>query len=751
MTKTKYTGENIKILKGLEGIRMRYDMYVGSRDTAAFHLVKEALDNCVDEYINGHATQISVDLDTKTNIIKILDNGRGLPIDIHPTENKPTMEVLFTNLHSGGKFDKDSFKVSSGKNGIGIKAINALSDMLKITSIRDYNTYSMEFSKGIKVSDMTKGKSKINLEHGTLIEFRPDKEILGEYSILDVEQIRENLEIRTYSNAGLKISFKYDGKEEVFYHENGIRDYLDKLSKKPICDNLYFDYKDNEGNFYEVAMNYDNTTEETFKSFVNGINTSKGTHETGFKMALSSVFIDYIKKNNILPKKFENMEIKGDDVRQGINCIINIRHIAAEYKGQTKDELSNPEILGVMRKITNTKLGEFLSSNQEMAKKLSNRIIAFAKGRLEANKIKDKIININSSSAGLSFSAKFNDCESNNPEECEIFITEGKSASGNINLSRIPETQAVYPLQGKILNTYGSKKSTILDNKELQELIKVIFGTTDMENIDYDKVRYHKIIILADADIDGSHIQSLLLLFFHEHFKELIERGYIYLAIAPKYRTNINGKYVYFRNDKELNDEIYKYTSKKYKTNNIDLHKILDNANKFIELYERIKLKYSISNDVINSFIEDGEQVYDILELDFKLKVEGDKVYGIHDNIWHDFILSDEFFDDLEKLYSIYNEDIIIIEDLKNNEVLEYSLIDGVKMLKSTFNYTLDYFKGLGEASADELFETTLDPKKRELIQVKLIDVEGTDIIMKDLFGDNTSARKLFVNKNLSM
>lgn len=749
---SNYTGENIKVLKGLEAVRMQYDMYVGSKDEAAIHLFKEGTDNSVDEYINGHATEIDVNLDQKKNIIRITDNGRGLPVDMHKTEKKPTIEVLFTNLHSGGKFDKDSFKVSSGKNGIGIKAINALSDYLKVISVRNGYMHHMEFSKGKVVKEFKKEKNTTGLKRGTIIEFRPDETIFEEYAKLDPEVIKQNLEVRTYSNAGLKITFTC-GKDKVVYHnENGIVDYIDKINPKPISDTIYFDHTDKAGNFYEVALNYSNTTGETIKSFVNGINTSKGTHETGVKRALTTVFIDFIKNNNLLPKKLEKIEIKGDDVRQGLNCVINLRHTAAKYKGQTKDELSNPEVLGVMVKVSAESLNEFLAQNPDEGKKIANRIIAFAKGRTEANKIKDKIVSISSGSSGLSFSEKFNDCTLNDPALCEIFICEGQSASGNVNKEREPKTQAVYPLRGKILNTFDAKKSTILGNAELNELIKILFGTTDLKSIVVERdLRYHRVIILCDADNDGSHIQSLLLTFFYKYFPELITMGFVFIGMPPKWRCTIGGKFVYFKNDKELNEEIYKYTSKKYKTHNISLKQFVNKSNEFIELYDIIKVKYSVSNDVINAFLEDGEDALATIE-EYGLHIENDeRIYGIHDDVWHDVTLSDEFFDDLEKLYSIFNIDNVELEIKADNTIYEYSIIDAVQLVKKAFNYTLDYFKGLGEASSEELYETTIDPEKRYLIKVKVSDFEGSGNLIQALFGNKTALRKDFIQEYLSV
>lgn len=614
----------------------------------------------------------------------------------------------------------------------------------------------MEFSRGHKIKDLKKIKSKNNLKKGTTFEFIPDEELLKEYSYFDKEKIMKDLELRSYSTAGIKINFKCGKINKTFYHEEGIKDYLNKLNNNNLTEAVYLNKSDKEGNNYEIAFNYGNTDEETFESFVNGIKVSGGTHLVGFKMGFSAEMLSYIKdpKNGILNKKTEKIEIKGEDIRSGLYCVINIKHLNPSYKSQTKDELSNPEVNGTMNLLTREAVKEWINSNKSEAKKIAIRIVQFAKGRTEANKIKDKIININNSSAGLSFSNKFADCVSNNPEETELFIAEGKSASGNIKKCRVSKFQAVFPLKGKPLNIYGKKDSTILNNEEFKELIKVIFGSTNIKEISYDRVRYHKILMASDADYDGLHIQSLLTLFFWIKFPRLFDLGYIYVCQPPKYRTTLNGKYYYFKNDNELNSYLLNLAKKSisFVDSSFSLKKFISKMTEFKNRYEVIKRKYSISDDVLNLFIHETDE--DVLMKKLKklrMSINDDNIVGMHDGIYHDFNLYNLNDDVLELLDILPVEGYISYKDSNNNIIKNSTLINCINYINKKLNIKLDYFKGLGEASPEELFDTTINPETRDVLQLHSNDTEYINKIMKDLFGDNTEERKNFIKEILNL
>ena len=748
--KNNYNGSSISHLKGLEGIREKFDMYVGSKEGASFHLLNEVLDNSVDEFMNGYSTKIDVYYDIKKNYIKVVDDGRGLPTDMHPTEGKYTIDLLLSDLHTSGKFNKESFKISAGKNGIGIKAVNALSSKLKVSSIRESKKYYMKFSKGKTISKklMTE-KNDTGLKHGTVFEFYPDEEILDEFISINPKLILDNLELRTYCNAGLKINciiIPVTGNKikKTFYNKDGITGYLNTLKEgQSFSDNLEFIYKD-KGNRYEVSLAYVDSSDETIISFVNGIKTSGGTHETGFKTGLTKSINTYIKNNELLNKNNKNLVIKGEDIRSGLVCVINLFLTNAQYKGQVKDTLSNPEVQGYMSTITNKEVSNFLDGNKAQSKNICGRIIAFSKGRDTANKYKDKIVNLSKNSMGLHFSNKFTDAVLQDPNLTELIICEGDSAEGNIKYSRDSNIQAIMPLRGKCKNSYSSSTIKLLNNNEFKELIKIIFGTTDVKHINYDEdIRYHKILIACDADPDGKHIENLLLLFFWKHFPELINKGYVYLCLPPKYRTSIKGKFTYFKDDKELSKYLNSQIKKRIqiKDKKYSLLELLKYKNEYLELIDKLFLDHSITESVFNKIIKQ-EELSDNLIIK-----NDDEVTGIEDGKWNNFSV-ESLFNDYDKLFPSKISDINIINIVYDKKELSVSLLELYRLINKISHINLDYFKGLGEASAEELFETTLNPETRDLIQVKPQDCEETEEILKKLYSSDTKDRKLLIDLN---
>jgi DNA gyrase subunit B len=760
-----YGDDAVNVMDGLEAIRKQsMDMYVGGKDTASFHLVKEVVDNSIDEVLNGYASRIWVTYFPKLNKIVIEDNGRGLPTGMNSKLKKPTIEVLFTMLHAGGKFNKDAFKVSGGKNGVGVKATNALSSDLLVESFRDGEHYTMKFSRGKVVEQLKKvGTTK---KRGTKISFVPDEDVLGEFAIINQELLKQELNQRTYINAGLVIELTIDKETTTYVHENGIEDFLNDMNKDPMTDIIGFEFGDDKGNEYQVVFNYANGTGETIRSFVNGIATSKGTHETGFKTGLTNAMTDFIKTNNLVPKKLDGLEIKGEDIREGLFAVLTIKHLAPQFKGQVKDELSNTDVLGELRKVTQEQTSEWLNENPEIAKKIANRIVAFAKGRKDANAIKDKIVKVSSGSSGLSFDENFADSDSRDLSKNEIIIIEGKSAGGNVKEARDANIQAVFPLRGKPLNSYAITNARLLGNKEFRELIKVLFGTTDLKEIVVkwrELIRYGKIVILADADDDGYHIVCLLLTFFYKYFREIIEEGYVYIALSPLYRITKNGKFIYFKNDVEYDKFIVKEIGTKYNVQDIKLSKFIVTGHKYIEKFNLIKSKHHLDKDVLNT-IENYYSVtgsinsQDIIDtfkemgLTVDETVKGQlKVEGLHNDIWHNFIIDKYFEKDIKILSEIFPDlDIVTLEDKKTGNVQEELYIyDALNILNTAVKFERVRFKGLGEADADELFETTLDPQKRDMLRVQIEDVEEADGLTKILFGNNADLRKDFIIEHL--
>ncbi|QXN67942.1 type 2 topoisomerase subunit B [Listeria phage LPJP1] len=761
LTRT-YSGEDIDVLEGLEAIQVRPDMYVGSSDETVNHLVKEAIDNGVDEFLNNFGTKVIVDLDTEENIITVIDDGRGLPTDIHPKKKIPTMQVLLSEVHSGAKFRKDSFKVSSGKNGVGIKAVNALSEYLRVISIREGYQYSMEFSNGKVTKEFKKEKQKEykDIKHGTIIAFKPNGEFIDNYDKFDPEFIKDNLEKRAYSNANLKLIYKEKGKEvATYHHENGIRDYITILNNNPFTSNHYYKEELENGDLYEVTFGYSNSSDENIYSFVNGLKTARGTHETGFKMALTNLMTNYIKNNKMLPKNMQAKAITGEDIRSGLVCVINLKLQKTSYRSQTKDELSNPEVSGIIKRITNSAVKDIMDTNPSEFKKVCSRIIDFAKGRINASKYREKIVK---DTNNLTLSSKFSDCLSKDPSEREIFLCEGDSASSGIKEFRISQTQAVFPLKGKPKNSYGLSSKSLLGNDEFNNIIKIIFGTNDIKNIDYDKVRYHKIIFTADSDTDGLHINSLLGLFFYTHFKELFDRGYIYIAMPPKYSTydNVSKKFIYFKNDKELNTFKFNNIKKRIKLSDDSEFKLKDFINNMSEYQNQYNIvkqnNNNISDSVIDTFLLHGHESNSFIEkilLDRNnyrfSKNKNGNIIGMHDNAWHDINI-DLLNNDISRIKKVMSiSDLFEFTDTKTNEIYSnVTLKFLMDYINSKFTYKLNYFKGLGEANPEELFDTTIDPEKRDLIQVRIDpeNEESTQEITDIFFKNNSTQRKEYVN-----
>lgn len=524
----QFTGSNVTVLKWYEGMRKRYGMYAGVDPVN--HCVKEMLDNSIDEYMMGFGEEIEVVLDTKNNTIKVVDNGRGIPQDIHPVEKKPTMEVLFSNVHAGSKFNDDSGENVGGLNGVGVKIANALSKSLRVESERDGKRVYMEFSGGKVVTTLS--SMKTIGKRGTTVIFTPDDTVFEEPNlhIFNKEMIKETCKMRAFLNKGIKINLTIDDQSISYQYENGINDLLDeliptRLFNMPI---IGFDKKIDlmealgvKGtNRYEISMVYDpNSTNENFMVYTNGIVNTRGTHITGFRTALTNIFNKYISENNLLPKKNKDIKISGDDIRKGLVCIINIKIRNPKYEGQTKEGIGNTEVQSHIIQLMNEFFNEWVPNNDNLMKKICQRIVQFAIATENIKKEQEKIVKVSMASSGLSFSNKFTECLETDPSKCELFICEGKSASGSLRRGRDGKFQAIYALRGKPLNTFGSSHSKILNNFECNELAKILFGSNDLKNIDYDNVRYHKIIIASDADDDGSSINL-----FDINFIECVSR-----------------------------------------------------------------------------------------------------------------------------------------------------------------------------------------------------------------------------------
>ena len=555
MTAT-YTARDITVLEGLEPVRRRPAMYIGSVDSKGLHhLVWEIVDNAVDEYLNGYADAITVTLHRSGDAVTISDNGRGIPVDIHPRFKKPALELILTTLHSGAKFGEGGNYIhSGGLHGVGSSVVNALSRKLVATVRRDGHEWTQAFRKGKRASPLKKvGRVR---GHGTTITFEPDPDIF-KTTRFNADLIRSHLDDMAYIHSGLKITFKNEATKETFdlSHPGGIPEFLQQLvrtgAKQPVTDAPFHAVRSN-GEVIEVALQWTESTEETIRSYVNGIRTSSGgTHENGFKAGIAKAIRNYIETHDI---KIKGLTIAAEDIREGIVGIVSVFCREPMFQGQTKERLNNPEMTSAVDGFVRPALEAWLHSNKQTADRIVGRIILAARARAASRAAATEVKRKSAASRRLNLPGKLADCTSTDLDQTELFIVEGDSAGGSAIEGRNRKTQAILPLRGKVLNTEGLPIQKVLSNQEINNLVSAI-GTGIGDKFDLRRLRYGKIILLMDADHDGHHITTLLLTFFFRHMPELIRRGYVYLAQPPLFRINV-GKDVYWARDADHKDEI---------------------------------------------------------------------------------------------------------------------------------------------------------------------------------------------------
>jgi DNA gyrase subunit B len=543
--KKDYKAENIKVLEGLEAVRKRPAMYIGGTGKDGLHhLVYEVVDNSVDECLAGFCTIIEVTIN-KDGSVTVKDNGRGIPVDKHPTYKKPAMEIALTKLHAGGKFEKSAYQISGGLHGVGVSCVNALSSKLKAKVFRDGKIHQQEYKIGKPLYAM-KVTGKCGKDTGTEITFYPDKDIFSTVDF-DFAVLRKRLQEIAFLNP-VKIILKDErqGKKEIFHYTGGLAEFVSYINKtkgvlhKPI----YFKRQENS-TVVEVAIQYTDSYNENIFGFVNTINTTEGgTHISGFKTALTRAVNDYITKKGML----KNEKLSGDDTREGLTAVINIKMRDPQFEGQTKTKLGNSEMKGLVDSMVYIALSEFLEENPNISNKIGQKVVASARARSAARKARDLVRRKNAMGGLSGLPGKLADCSSKKIEKTELYIVEGDSAAGSSKMARDKEFQAIMPLKGKILNVEKSNPTKALSSEEIINLITAI-GTGVKENFDLKKLRYNKIIIMTDADVDGQHIMTLLLTFFYRYVPELIENGNIYVAVSPLYRVRKKKDYYVYSDD----------------------------------------------------------------------------------------------------------------------------------------------------------------------------------------------------------
>jgi DNA gyrase subunit B len=629
-----YDAGNIQVLEGLEAVRKRPGMYIGSTGPRGLHhLVYEIVDNSVDEALAGHCDTINVTI-TKDGWIRVQDNGRGIPVDVHPTEGVSTVQVVLTVLHAGGKFGGGGYAVSGGLHGVGASVVNALSTKLRVAVAREGHYWTQSYSIGVPDAPLVKGK-ETDL-HGTMIEFLASPEIF-ETVEYDYETLRQRFQQMCFLNKGLTISLadERNGREDTYCYENGLKDYVAYLnnSKKSEIVNeeiISFEAETKEKNMsVEIAMQWTNAYNESVHTYANTINTHEGgTHEEGFRTALTSLLNKYAREKSLLKEKDENLS--GDDCREGLTCVISVKLAEPQFEGQTKTKLGNTEAKAFVQKVVNEEFSDWLGRNPNIAKDIVRKAIQAASARQAARKAREATRRKGLLESG-GMPGKLRDCSSRSPELSEIFLVEGDSAGGSAVRGRNPETQAILPLRGKVLNVEKARLDRALGNAEIQAMITA-FGTGIGDEFDVSKVRYHKCVLMADADVDGLHIRTLLLTFLFRYMRPLIEHGYVYLAQPPLF-----------------------------------------------------KIKWS--------------------------------------NGPHQYVYSDD----------------------ERDRELAAGAAAGKKIPKEN---SIQRYKGLGEMDYDELWETTMDPNTRTLLQVTLEDAALADEVFSTLMGEDVEARRSFIQKN---
>ena len=801
-TTQAYDASNIRVLEGLEAVRMRPGMYIGSTSQRGLHhCIYEIVDNSIDESLAGFCTDIYVTVN-KDNSVTVEDNGRGIPVDIKPETGKSALEIVHTVLHAGGKFGDGGYKVSGGLHGVGASVVNALSEKYRVEVSRQGFVWRQEYMRGEPLSPVEKGEA--TEKTGTKTTFWPDPEIFTETTVIDKDVIANRLREMAFLNKGLRIVFidGVTGEQQEFHYVGGIGSYVEFLNQnknvlheKPI----YID-KVVDGMQIEVAMQYTDAYSESVLSFANNINThSGGTHLTGFRNSLTRVFNDYARKNNILKDNDQNLS--GDDVREGLTAIVSVKIPNPEFEGQTKEKLGNAEAMGATQDAVRDKLQEWLEFNPKIAKIIIEKTLQAQRAREAARKAREltrrKSVLENSTLPG-----KLADCSNREPEKCEIYIVEGDSAGGSAKQGRNRMFQAILPLRGKILNVEKARLDKIYANNEIQSMVQA-FGITiskNEEEFNLDKLRYHKIIIMTDADVDGAHIRTLLLTFFFRYAKPLIENGYVYIAQPPLFKVT-SGKTAEYLYDEHALDKMLKErgikslslsdkTKTKVKTGD-ELLTLLSNMATFYKSYNNpilniipsVVLRGLIRSDVKAEDFEDQAKMTEVVEyLAHYLKdhaenyhIEEAKNYAVslkynaetakyaiqldlfeneHELITANIIKSNEF-KRLKNSYPLIRDFLIeeekmLILETENGEVEITSFEQLQKLVddRGQKGLAIQRFKGLGEMMPQQLWETTMDPETRTLLKVNIEDAMMCDQLFDILMGDKVEPRRDFIESN---
>lgn len=791
LSNTSYGAEQIKVLDGLEAVRKRPSMYIGNTGIEGLHhLIYEVVDNSIDEALAGYCSKISIVIH-EDNSVTVEDNGRGIPVDKHPTENMSALELVMTTLHAGGKFDHSTYKVSGGLHGVGVSVVNALSVSTIAKVQRNGQIYRQTYEFGLRTSELE--VIGTSTETGTSIHFQPDPEIFTEITVFEYEIVKNRMRELAFLNKNIHIILKdeRDGAEDSFHYDGGIVSYVEYLNRNRTCvhPDPVFITGEREGVQVDICFQYYDGYSERLFSFVNNINTKEGgSHVAGFRAALTKCINRYA-SDDVVPKNLKE-KLGGDDVREGLTCIISVRVPNPQFEGQTKTKLGNSEVKSIVESLGSEKIGAYLEQNPAVARAILSKAVEAARARDAARKARD--LSRKKGSLSVMMAGKLAECQSKVPADRELFIVEGDSAGGSAKQGRDRAIQAILPLRGKIMNVEKARFDKILSSEEIKQLVASLGTGIGEEEFDLDKLRYHKVIIMTDADVDGAHIRTLLLTFFYRQMLPLIENGHIYIGQPPLYRLGKGKKEQYFLNDEELNAYLYSQASQMIRIQTGEQKEIV--AEEMVTVLKKLSAFQRVLRHLERLNIQEfmtlfllEQNVHTAAQFENRSFVEGlaEQITGkasfignLRSCLWRPACFEfDATFSGQSHMTAVVGPNIPLINEYRHaldlyktvkpylqgsftlirtgssgqETVLTadtwHDLIDIVR--EETFKGShLQRYKGLGEMNPEQLWDTTMNPDNRTLVQVKIDDVTMTDDMFTTLMGDKVEPRREFIQNH---
>ena len=780
-TEADYSAEHIKVLEGLEAVRKRPAMYIGTTGTEGLHhLVYEVVDNSVDEALAGFCTEVHVVIHID-NSVTVIDNGRGIPTEVMPKEGKPAAEVVLTKLHAGGKFDNAAYKVSGGLHGVGVSVVNALSEWLNLEIWRGGKVYVQGYKLGVPTGplEMTGHTDR----RGTKVSFKPDDKIF-ETNQFSFDVLSQRLRELAFLNRGLLITIEdeRDEKKHEFHYTGGIVSFVEHLNKnkEPLHDKVIYFEGVREGIDLQIAMQYNDSYQEQIFTFANNINTHEGgTHMIGFKSALTRTLNNYALSNNLFKEDKETLS--GDDVREGLVAVISVKLSNPQFEGQTKTKLGNSEVKGIVETLVNVGLGDYLNENPSVARKIVNKAIEAARARDAARRARE-LVRRKGALDSMSLPGKLADCQERSPERAEIFIVEGDSAGGSAKQGRDRRTQAILPIKGKILNVEKARYDKMLTHQEIVAMITALGTGIGQDDFDAAKLRYHKIIIMTDADVDGSHIRTLLLTFFYRQMNELIERGNIYIAQPPLFKVKKGKSEQYIKDERQMSRFLLKKATENLvievggqELKGRDLTSFLEKLIELNGVFTRVDrhfrdariVDHLLSMDAESrAFLADQQNMKTLAEkvesFGYSAEILTDEEHSVQKLLYRQGSQSPRLVGYPQLSSPEYQRLLVLHKAIGSLDQPPFtvkldstatvlrdrqSLIDHVMELGKK-DLQIQRYKGLGEMNPEQLWETTMDPEKRTLLQVQINDAVMTDDIFSVLMGDAVEPRRRFIEDN---